>query len=277
MVKGLKLDDSKEARSTQRVQVPVKLKRRSFIEALAALLYGVGDVRTGHAFGGRELVGITYLDFGEAAMSRPRAAEQLMWEVSKRTSIQVREAALWVKPEDPSLFENPLIVWLGQGDVPEWSTLAKERLNLFLRAGGLLFIDDISSPGDDRFDRSVRMRLKELWPEAQLAVAPDEHTIYKSFFLLDQPHGRLLRSTRLEMIAFDDLSPILYARNDTFGAYGRSPTGEWLLPTSMGGRSQREMAFRFGINLVMYSTCLNYKRDQVHALSILRRRRFQAR
>ncbi|MAD61296.1 MAG: hypothetical protein CMH49_07285, partial [Myxococcales bacterium] len=105
----------------------------------------------------------------------------------------------------------------------------------------------------------------------------EEHTIFKSFFLIDQAHGRLLRSSQLEHISFDDLSPILYGRNDTFGALGRSPTGDWLLPTLPGGSVQRERAFRFGINLVMYSTCLNYKRDQVHTLEILRRRQFKAR
>jgi hypothetical protein len=41
-----------------------------------------------------------------------------------------------------------------------------------------------------------------------------------------------------------------------------------------GGDRQREMALRMGINLVMYATCLDYKRDQVHVTEILRRRRW---
>ena len=32
-----------------------------------------------------------------------------------------------------------------------------------------------------------------------------------------------------------------------------------------GGDAQREMALRFGINLVMYALTGNYKTDQVHA------------
>ncbi len=240
------------------------------------LLESVLSPNTGLAFGERELVGITFLDHGEGAKARPRSAEQLMWEVSKRTSISVRESPHWVSPEDPQLFESPLIVWLGRGEAPSFSRQARERLNLYLRSGGLLFIDDISPPGDQRFDRSIRARLREIWPESSLREVDDGHTIYKSFFLLDQPQGRLLRSSKLEHISFDDLSPILYARNDTFGAFGRSPAGDWLLPTLPGGRVQRERAFRFGVNLVMYSTCLNYKRDQVHTLTILRRRQFKA-
>ena len=258
----------------------LKLSSRREILRVSLFSLLVGTERllyspTAHAFGARERVGVTFLNHGEGAHARPRSAEQLMWEVSKRTSITVREAPLWVSPESNELFNSPLLVWLGRGEAPSFSAEARTRLNLFLRSGGLLFIDDISPPGDDRFDRSVRSRIKEIWPESRLSVVDDEHTIYKSFFLLDQPQGRLLRSSRLEHVTFDDLSPILYSRNDTFGAFGRGPSGDWLLPTLPGGRVQRERAFRFGVNLVMYSTCLNYKRDQVHTLTILRRRQFK--
>jgi hypothetical protein len=136
-------------------------------------------------------------------------------------------------------------------------------------------IDDISPPGDERFDRSVREVLREVWPERGLERAGEDHTIFKSFFLLDRPYGRLRRQSHLEHIPFEGLSAVLYSRNDTFGAFGRSPTGEWLMPVT-GGSRQREMAFRFGVNLMMYSTCLNYKRDQVHTLEILRRRQWRA-
>ena len=36
-------------------------------------------------------------------------------------------------------------------------------------------------------------------------------------------------------------------------------------------RCQREMALRFGINLVMYALTGNYKTDQVHAPALLER------
>ena len=38
-----------------------------------------------------------------------------------------------------------------------------------------------------------------------------------------------------------------------------------------GGERQREMAFRVGINLVMYALTGNYKADQVHVPFILER------
>ena len=42
-----------------------------------------------------------------------------------------------------------------------------------------------------------------------------------------------------------------------------------------GGENQREMAFRLGINLVMYALCVNYKADQVHVPFILKRRKWK--
>ena len=42
-----------------------------------------------------------------------------------------------------------------------------------------------------------------------------------------------------------------------------------------GGERQRELAFRMGVNLVMYSLCLDYKTDQVHVPFIMRRRRWK--
>jgi hypothetical protein len=38
-----------------------------------------------------------------------------------------------------------------------------------------------------------------------------------------------------------------------------------------GGEFQREMAYRFGVNLVMYALTGNYKTDQVHVPSLLRK------
>jgi hypothetical protein len=40
-----------------------------------------------------------------------------------------------------------------------------------------------------------------------------------------------------------------------------------------GGDVQREMAFRFAVNVVMYALCLDYKTEQAHIDFILRTRR----
>jgi hypothetical protein len=237
---------------------------------------GLSGIKPAYAFGDRDKVSIQFLDYGKGAHARLRAAEQLMWEVNKRTSINVKETPTWVSPTQHNLYSSPLLVWLGRGPCPQLSQTECLQLNQYLRAGGLLYIDDISASGDQRFDQSIREELKRIWPENRLKRVDKDHTIYRSFFLLDRPHGRIQRRAYLEHISFDNLSPILYGRNDLFGAFGRDLSGQWKHPVTPGGSVQREAAFRFGINLVMYATCLNYKRDQVHTLSILRRRQFQA-
>ena len=211
---------------------------------------------------------------------RPGAVQQLLWELSKRTSVRVDERPTILSPALPNwvekLYTLPLLVWLGEGTVKPFTEETSRHLNQWLRAGGVLFIDDISPLGDDRFDRSVRPQLRRIWPEGTLTRVEADHTIYRSFYLLDKPYGRISRRRWLEEISFEELSPILYAREDTFGALGRDYLGQWRLPVSPGGAVQREYAFRFAINLLMYSTCLNYKSDQVHTLTILRRRRVAA-
>ena len=211
---------------------------------------------------------------------RPGAVQQLLWELSKRTSVRVDERPVILSPAHPDwvkkLYTLPLLVWLGEGTVKPFTEETIRHLNQWLRAGGVLFIDDISPLGDDRFDRSLRPQLRRIWPEGALTRVEADHTIYRSFYLLDKPYGRVSRRRWLEGVSFEELSPILYAREDTFGALGRDYLGQWRLPVSPGGAVQREYAFRFAINLLMYSTCLNYKSDQVHTLTILRRRRVAA-
>jgi hypothetical protein len=44
-----------------------------------------------------------------------------------------------------------------------------------------------------------------------------------------------------------------------------------MFPVSPGGEVQREYAYRAGVNMVMYALSGNYKADQVHVPTILKR------
>lgn len=248
------------------------LDRRQFLTATGAgLLAAPGAL----AMGKRAEVGVALLAHGEGYADRTRAIPRLMWEVSKRTSIDVREKARVVEPESRDLFEEPLIVWTGSKAAPPFSDAAIKQLRRYLRAGGMLFIDDASF--DDGFDASVRREVARIWPDRPLAKIDPDHTLFRTFFLLNESVGRVRRVDWFEGVSFDDRSPILYGRNDLFGAFERDNLGSWALPVLPGGDVQREWAFRVGVNLVMYATCINYKRDQVHATAILRRRRWRVR
>ena len=53
--------------------------------------------------------------------------------------------------------------------------------------------------------------------------------------------------------------------------HSEPPSNRPIYPTVPGGEVQREMAFRAGVNIVMYALTGNYKADQVHVPALLER------
>ncbi len=62
------------------------------------------------------------------------------------------------------------------------------------------------------------------------------------------------------------------ASDDRVAVQTRDELGSWEYEVTPGGESQREFAFRLGVNVAMYSMCTDYKDDQVHAPWLMRRR-----
>ena len=73
----------------------------------------------------------------------------------------------------------------------------------------------------------------------------------------------------------DDRMVVAYVQNDMGGAWSRDNFGNYEFQCEPDGERQRELAFRMGVNLVMYALCLDYKTDQVHVPFIMRRRRWK--
>jgi hypothetical protein len=69
----------------------------------------------------------------------------------------------------------------------------------------------------------------------------------------------------------DGVSPVIIGGNDWAAAWAIDNEGRGLVAVSPGGDRQREMAVRFGINVVMYALTGNYKTDQVHVPALLQR------
>jgi hypothetical protein len=67
------------------------------------------------------------------------------------------------------------------------------------------------------------------------------------------------------------VSSVLIGSNDWAGAWAVSVDGGPAFAVVPGGERQREMAYRFGINWVMYALTGNYKTDQVHVPAIMER------
>jgi hypothetical protein len=231
-----------------------------------------------HAFGEVDKLQIGQIAHGGNWNPRPSALRRLAWEIDKRTSIEtVNEPAEVRLSDETQLRRHPLLLLSGDGAFPPPAEEDVARLRRHLQAGGMLVIDAADARPGGGFDQSVRALVKRLFPREPLEKLPSDHVIYKSFYLLRTPVGRVAAVPFLEAVTHDGRAVIVYSQNDLTGAWARDNFGQWEHEVYPGGDSQRELAFRLGINLAMYALCLDYKTDQVHVPFILRRRQWQSR
>ena len=117
---------------------------------------------------------------------------------------------------------------------------------------------------------------------------PKDHVLTRTFYLLQDFPGRYNSSDvwveaappdakLIEGMPFrnlnDGVTPVVIGGNDWAGAWATDRQGRPLLPVGRGfaGERQRELALRFGVNLVMHVLTGNYKSDQVHVPALLDR------
>ena len=67
------------------------------------------------------------------------------------------------------------------------------------------------------------------------------------------------------------VATVLIGTNDWAAAWAVDNSGRPLYAVVPEGERQRELAYRFGVNVVMYALTGNYKSDQVHVPFILER------
>lgn len=249
---------------------PTVLTRRALLMRGAGV--AVGAPLLAAATGPSDLV-VGQLQTGGTWNPRPTGLRRLLWEVTQRTSIEVQLEPVAVGPEDPKLFHFPLLYWSGSGATPPLSDEAVKRLRRHLTYGGTLIIDSADADPGGPFDVAVRRDLERVLPRAPLVRVPPDHVLYKTFYLVEHQAGRTLRLPHMEGVVVDDRFAVVYSQNDLGGAWARDAFGRWEHEVTPGGERQREMAFRLGINLVMYSLCLDYKDDLVHTPFIMKRRR----
>lgn len=203
---------------------------------------------------------------------RAHGVRQLVWELMKRTSIEGQMEPVSTDPAGPDLFHTPFLLWSCEGPVAPLSDAQLKNLRRFLSLGGFVFVDDPSASPGGPFDRSVREALQTLFPEKKLVLVPGDHVLYRTFFLVNPPAGRVLTGP-LEAVQIGDRLAVVYSSNDLLGAVSKDLYGNWELACEPGGEMQRETAYRMGINIVFYAMCLDYKSDRVHLPFILRRRK----
>lgn len=208
------------------------------------------------------------------ALSRA-GLEGLSDQLGRRTAIETA-GAMEVDLEADELSFFPLIYWPVTEDQAQLSDRARAKLNEYMRNGGLLLIDTrdqgftLNAGGGETL-----MRLTAGLDIPPLAQVGPEHVLTKAFYLLQDFPGRYAGGAvwveAQEGRLNDGVSSVVVGSNDWTGAWAIDRGGRPMNPVVPGAERQREMAYRFGINLVMYALTGNYKADQVHVPAILER------
>ncbi|HXM85194.1 MAG TPA: DUF4159 domain-containing protein, partial [Stellaceae bacterium] len=198
--------------------------------------------------------------------------------LNQRTAVDAAEP-MGVDVEKDELIFFPLLYWPvveGQA-VP--SASAASRLQRYLATGGTILFDTRDAAAGTPISASqAQDRLKRLTAGMEvppLIPVPPDHVLTKSFYLMEEFPGRWnggrvwIEPTQGEIN--DGVASVIVGGNDWAGAWAVDAKNRPVYAVVPGGEAQREMAYRFGVNLVMYALTGNYKTDQVHVPAILER------
>jgi hypothetical protein len=202
-------------------------------------------------------------------------------ELTRRTAVEPA-TPFGVDVERDELAFFPLLYWPITKEQPELSGAAVARVNAYMRNGGIIIFDtrdqyEVTIPGAAGGSGLRRLaQLSQSLDIPPLAPSSPDHVLTRAFYLLDEFPGRYTGGTvwlEDERVRSSDteVSPVMVGSHDWAAAWARDREGRPRFPVVPGGELQREMATRFGINLVMYALTGNYKADQVHVPSILER------
>jgi hypothetical protein len=236
---------------------------------------------------------LAYVITGNAGLDETSKAglKGLSKILAERTALEPGEP-IGVDPSRDELAFFPLIYWPIDPTAPMPTAATMARIDAYMRQGGSVLFDT-----RDQLERSTNVgtftgtpaveRLREMLTNLDippLEPVPADHVLTKAFYLLNDFPGRYSggplwvettqnvenRADRPAQ-AGDGVSTILITENDFASAWAIDDTGAFMLPTVPADSQQREMAYRAGINIVMYTLTGNYKADQVHVPALLER------
>ncbi len=170
------------------------------------------------------------------------------------------------------------------------SVEAMARIDAFMKEGGSVLFDtrdQISGVLGGTSASPAALALQQILSGLDvpaLEPVPEDHVLTKSFYLLDTFPGRYDGGDLWVQVSEnsdeqegrparvgDGVSSILITSNDFAGAWAVDNDLRPLLPTIPPNPTQRNYAFRSGVNLMMYALTGNYKSDQVHLPALLER------
>src|SRR5262245_35518775 len=277
----------------------------TFLLAAALLSFSPAHVRaqaTGEAAAG-EATAVSADDFASKAALHTRLAyvitgdpeidqtsEEGLAGLSKvlraRTALEPAEP-MGVDIDRDELAFFPVLYWPVREDASPLSDATLAKVDAFMKQGGLIVFDTRdhgSGLSAEGMQGAALTRLIGQLDIPPLEAVPDSHVLTKSFYLMRsfpgrwdggslwveaEPADEAERSERSRRT--DGVSSIVITSNDLAGAWALDESNRPIYPAVPGGEVQREMAFRAGVNIVMYALTGNYKADQVHVPALLER------
>jgi hypothetical protein len=219
-----------------------------------------------------------------------RTSEEGLSGLSKvlraRTALEPAEP-MGVDVEKDELSFFPVLYWPVREDAEPLSDATLAKVDAYMKQGGLIVFDtrdqQTAFSGASRQSQALTRLVGQL-DIPPLEPVPGNHVLTKSFYLMHsfpgrwdggalwveaEPEDEAERSERSRRT--DGVSAIIITSNDFAGAWALDPSNRPIYPVVPGGEVQREMAFRAGVNIVMYALTGNYKADQVHVPALLER------
>jgi len=197
----------------------------------------------------------------------------LSFKLKQRTAIELSDP-VGLNPEVDELAFFPMLYWPLMSTTTKASAQLANRINQYMAGGGIV-VFDIRIPLQGRGSASALRNLAQSLKLPSLVQVPENHVLGRSFYLLNKFPGRWTGQAvwieRGKALVNDGVSSVIAGSHDWAGAWALDVFLEPILPVVPGGERQREMAYRFGINLLMYVMTGNYKEDQVHLPEIMKR------
>ncbi|MSO71257.1 MAG: DUF4159 domain-containing protein [Alphaproteobacteria bacterium] len=192
----------------------------------------------------------------------------------RRTSVEAGDPiGVNLDRDDLSFF--PLLYWPMSEEQEVLSDTAIAALNQYMRNGGTILFDTRDQGVSIGEGTQALRRIAGGLDLPPIIPVPAEHVLTKAFYLMKDFPGRYAGGTlwvqQPDLRVNDGVSPVVVGGNDWAAAWAIDAKNQPLYPVVPGGDRQREMAYRFGVNLVMYALTGNYKADQVHVPQILER------
>lgn len=231
---------------------------------------------------------LAYIETGDAQVDEisRQGLTGLSTILLERTSVEPGEPVGVNLDRDEIVF-FPLLYWPILPDAQAPSPAALAKLNTYIKNGGTIFFDtredgtDLNTLSGDVSGATLALRrVVEKLDIPPLEPVPPDHVLTKAFYLLQSFPGRYDRGQlwvetgeggQANSGNADGVTSVIIGANDYAAAWAQDSRGQALYATVPGGERQRELAYRTGVNIVMYALTGNYKADQVHVPALLER------